>query len=122
MKYLLSMLAMVFAISVNAAPSMADPDKSRFENSNKYKEMMKHENNRDKDRQKHYEKSNKYKTKQVKRDHGSDDKSSDSRDHASKASKSNTHAEYAKPEAARSSPYAERLKRAAEKRNRPTSR
>jgi len=122
MKYLLSMLAMVFAISVNAAPSMADPDKSRFENSNKYKEKMKHENNRDKDREKHYEKSNKYKTKQVKRDHGSDDKSRDRRDHASKDSKANTHADHAKPEAAQSSPYAERLKKAAEQRNRPSSR
>jgi len=98
MRYLMAVFTMMFALSLNVAPALADSDK------------------------KHYEKGEKYKAKQINRDHGSDDKSRDRRDHASKESKSKAHVYHAKPKPAKSSPYAERLKRAAEKRNRPTSR
>jgi len=89
------MLAMVFAISVNAAPSMADPDKNRFEKSNQYKEKMKHES------------SNKYKNKH--RDDGSRDSASKERHHGEK------------PEKAKNATR-ERLERAAEMRKRSSSR
>jgi len=93
MKYFLRMLAMVFAISVQAAPAMADSDS--------------------RDHNKEYKKDHKS-------DDRSDDRSRDRRDHASKDAKVNHHA--AQSEARSRNATMERMMRAKERRERPTSR